>query len=122
MKIKLKLSFLFALCGVLFTYAQETVSGTVNSTDGQPIPGATILVQGTNAGTTSDFDGNFSISAEVGQNLEISYVGFATQVVEYTGQDNLDVVLEQELSELDEIVVTGYGTRKNLILQVLLLS
>ena len=112
MKIKLKLSFLFALCGVLFTYAQETVSGTVNSTDGQPNPGATILVQGTNAGTTSDFDGNFSISAEVGQNLEISYVGFATQVVEYTGQDNLDVVLEQELSELDEIVVTGYGTRK----------
>ena len=112
MKIKLQLSFLFALCGMLFTFAQSTVSGSVVGSDGQPIPGATLLVQGTSNGTTSDFDGNFTITVEENQSIEVSYVGYATQAITYTGQDTIAVTLEQDLNELEEIVVTGYGTRK----------
>ena len=103
MKIKLQLSFLFALCGMLFTFAQTAVSGSVVGSDGQPIPGATVLVQGTSNGTTSDFDGNFTISVEENQVVEISYVGYATQAIAYTGQDTLAVTLEQDLNELEEI-------------------
>ena len=112
MKIKLQLTLLFALCGMLYTFAQTAVSGSVAGTDGQPIPGATVIVQGTNNGTTSDFDGNFTITVEENQTLEISYVGYETQEIIFTGQDSLSVTLEQDLNELEEIVVTGYGTRK----------
>ena len=112
MKIKKQLSLLLMFCGLLFTYAQTQVSGTVVGSGGEPIPGATVLVQGTTNGTTSDFDGNFTVSVENGQNVEVSYVGYTTQVIPYTGQDSLEVTLQEDLTELQEIVVTGYGTQK----------
>lgn len=112
MKIKKQLSLLLMFCGLLFTYAQTQVSGTVVGSGGEPIPGATVLVQGTTNGTTSDFDGNFTFSVENGQNVEVSYVGYTTQVIPYTGQDSLEVTLQEDLTELQEIVVTGYGTQK----------
>ena len=112
MKIKFNLAMLFMVLSITFSYAQNLVSGTVVGEDGQPIPGAAIVVQGTNNGTTSDFDGNFSISVSSDQSLEISYLGFTTQVVQYTGQDSVNVTLAQDLNELDEIVVTGYGTQR----------
>ena len=112
MKIKSQLTLLFVFCGMLLSYAQTQVSGTIVGSDGQPIPGATVLVQGTNNGTTSDFDGNFSIEVNNGQNVEISYIGYKTQVIPFTGQDSINATLEQDLQELDEIVVTGYGTQR----------
>lgn len=112
MKIKSYLSFMLSLCVLAFGYAQTGVSGTVVGSDGLPIPGATVLVQGTANGTTSDFDGNFVIQAENGQSLEVSYVGYETAVIQYTGQDTLNVTLSPDLTELDEIVITGYGQRK----------
>jgi len=112
MKIKSYLSFMLSLCAIAFSYAQTGVSGTVVGSDGLPIPGATVLVQGTSNGTTSDFDGNFVIQAENGQVLEVSYVGYETAVIQYAGEDTLNVTLSQDLTELDEIVITGYGTRK----------
>ena len=60
--------------------AQQTVSGLVSDSDG-PLPGATVIVQGTNNGVSTDFDGNFSIQADEGDVLEISYVGFQTQMI-----------------------------------------
>ena len=69
MKIKKQLSLLLMFCGLLFTYAQTQVSGTVVGSGGEPIPGATVLVQGTTNGTTSDFDGNFTVSVENGPKL-----------------------------------------------------
>ena len=112
MKIKVQLSFLLALCGLMFTYAQSVVNGTVVGDDGLPIPGVTVIVQGTTNGTTSDFDGNFTINVEENQTLEISYVGYVSQQILFDGQDNLAITLAQDLTELDEIVVTGYGSRK----------
>ena len=112
MKIKKQLSLLLMFCGMLFTYAQTQVNGTVTDAEGAPIPGGTVLVQGTDNGTTTDFDGNFSITVENGQNIEVSYVGYTSQVIPYTGQDNIEVILQTDLTELEEIVVTGYGTQK----------
>jgi len=112
MKIRSYLSLLFVLIGTTYGFAQTQLSGTISGADGQPIPGATILVQGTNNGTTSDFDGNFTIAVETNQIIDISYLGYISQSIPYTGQDNLIISLEEDLNELDEIVVTGYGTQK----------
>ena len=90
-------------------YAQS-VSGTVSSEDG-PLPGATVVVKGTNNGTTTDFDGNFTISAESDAVLVVSFVGFATQEVAVSGQDQVAVMLLAD-NELEEVVLTGYGSTK----------
>ena len=93
--------------------AQQSVSGSVSDSDG-PLPGATIVVQGTNDGVSTDFDGNFSIQANAGDVLEISYVGFQTQLITVSAnQDNISVILVSD-NELEEIVVTGYGTQRKI--------
>lgn len=116
MKIKSKLAFMGLLLMSAFGIAQTQISGIVTADDGSPIPGATVIVQESDVGTTTDFDGNFSISVEENQNLEISYLGYASQVIIYTGQDRIVVNLKEDFSELDEIIVTGYSTqRKSLI-------
>ena len=90
---------------------QQTVSGSVSDPDG-PLPGATVVVQGTDNGVTTDFDGNFSIQANEGDVLELSYVGFETQTITISAnQDSISVVLQTD-NELEEVVVTGYGTQK----------
>ena len=88
----------------------QTVNGLVSSDDG-PLPGATIVVKGTNNGTTADFDGNFSINATEDDILVVSFVGFATQEVAVNGQDQISVYLQTD-NELEEVVVTGYGSQR----------
>ena len=88
-------------------YAQS-VSGTVSSEDG-PLPGATVVVKGTTNGTTTDFDGNFTIAADAEAVLVVSFVGFTSQDVPVDGQDQISIILSAG-NELDEIVVTGYGS------------
>jgi len=90
-------------------YAQS-VSGTVTSEDG-PLPGATVVVKGTTNGITTDFDGNFSIAASADAVLEVSFVGFTTQEVAVAGQDQITITLATN-NELDEVVVTGYGSQR----------
>ena len=91
---------------------QNTVTGIVTSADdGLSIPGVSVVVKGTSNGTSTDFDGKFSIQAEKGQTLIFSFVGMATQEIVVTG-NNLNVVLESENLGLDEVVVVGYGTQK----------
>ena len=92
-----------------FIYSQDNISGQVTSDDG-PLPGATVIVKGTNIGTTSDFDGNFNLKVTDGDVLVVSYVGFTTQEVAVAGQDQITVTLESN-NELDEVVVTGYGSQ-----------
>ena len=102
------LFLLLLLIGVV-GYAQ-TVSGLVTSDDG-PLPGATIVVKGTNNGTTADFDGNFTINAASDDILVVSFVGFESQEVAIDGQDQITIFLAPD-NELDEVVVTGYGSQK----------
>ena len=87
----------------------QTVNGTVSSEDG-PLPGATVQVQGTDRGVSTDFDGNFSIEAGADDVLVVSFVGFASQSVAVAGQDQITVTLMAD-NELEEVVITGYGTQ-----------
>ena len=88
--------------------AQETISGTITDENGVPLPGATIVVVETNDGTTTDFDGNYSINASEGQTILLSYVGYETLTLKVSDDSNFDISLKQS-GALDEIVVTALG-------------
>ncbi|MFD2826432.1 SusC/RagA family TonB-linked outer membrane protein [Leeuwenhoekiella polynyae] len=91
---------------------QQTITGTVTDNDGVLLPGASVKVKGTSSGTTTDFDGNFSIVANPGDVLEVSYVGFETTTITVSQQTNYTINLSANTSELDEVLVVGYGTQK----------
>ena len=109
-KMNLKTFFTALLLTVGLVTSAQTVSGIVTSDDG-PLPGATVVVKGTSNGVSTDFDGNFSINAPADAILEVSFVGFSTLDVPVNGQDNLTITLATD-NELDEVVVTGYGSQK----------
>lgn len=98
---------------VQITFAQgQTVTGKVTDENGLPLPGATILIQGTTTGASTDFDGNYSIIANSGDVLQISYIGYATTTRTVGSSSTIDVSLIPD-SQLDEVVVTAVGiTRK----------
>ena len=104
LKLSLGLALLFG--GVL--NAQQ-ISGNISDETG-PLPGASIVVQGTSTGAVADFDGNYSISADTGDVLVFSYVGFSAQEVSVGNQNTINIVLISS-NELDEILVTGYGSQ-----------
>ena len=106
--MNLKTFFTALLLTVGLVTSAQTVSGIVTSDDG-PLPGATVVVKGTSNGVSTDFDGNFSINAPADAILEVSFVGFSSQDVPVNGQDNLTITLAAD-NELDEVVVTGYGS------------
>ena len=115
LKIRLILSLMlvFSINSSVFAQDSYTITGTVVSqTDNLPIPGANIIVEGTTNGTTTDFDGNFSLTVKPGDILDISFIGFKTKVIPIVNQKVLSIVLEEEASALDEVVVIGYGTSK----------
>lgn len=95
------------------SFAQSRiVSGKVTDASGEAIPGATILVKGTTSGTTTDLDGNYSINASESQVLIFSFIGFTTQEVTVGNQSIINASLKQDLSDLDEVIVVGYGTQR----------
>jgi len=92
--------------------AQQNISGTVMEQDtGGGLPGVTIVISGTDRGTTTDFDGNFTISANKGDVLLISYIGFDSQEITVGDETSIIVQLVEGQNKLNEIVVTGYGTQ-----------
>lgn len=92
-------------------WSQTTVSGTVtDQANALPLPGVNILVKGTTTGTTTDFDGNFSISTKNGDVVVFSYLGYVSQEITYTGQARLNIVLIEDTAQLDEVVLIGYGS------------
>ena len=104
------LSFCILFSGVLF--AQKAITGIVTDEDGVPLPGATIVVLETNDGATSDFDGNYSISAADGLTIEISFVGYESQKIVVNADADYNVSLV-EGNALDEIVVTALGIKRS---------
>ena len=108
MKSLLKVTLLFFL-GVGLAFAQKTITGTVTDDQGLPLPGATVLVQGTSNGVATDFDGNYSIQANEGDTLEFSFVGYETVTLAVGAEDSLNASL-QAANELEEVVVSGYST------------
>lgn len=88
------------------------ISGRVTDERGDPIPGATVIIEGTSTGTATDIDGNFSLDAAEGAVLLISFIGYQAQRVTVSNQTSLAIVLQEDLSSLDEVVVVGYGQQE----------
>ncbi|MCB9320898.1 MAG: SusC/RagA family TonB-linked outer membrane protein [Lewinellaceae bacterium] len=109
-----KLSLVLA-CSLFFlgyALAQRTITGTVSDVGGEPLIGASVLVKGTTVGTVTEVDGSYTINVPSGNTtLVVSYTGFETQEVEIGASDVVDVTLSEGL-ELQEVVVTGLGIKK----------
>ena len=104
-------SFVLFFALTLSAYAQQ-ISGTVTDENGVPLPGATVLVQGTSNGVSTDFDGNYSISASQGDTLVFSFVGYSSQSVVVGSSSTVNVSLEPD-NALEEVVVTALGVQRN---------
>ncbi|MFV8333064.1 SusC/RagA family TonB-linked outer membrane protein [Flavobacterium sp. GSP14] len=114
--MKLKFNGFLVLLVVLMaqiTFAQErTVSGVVSDNAGLPIPGVSVLVKGTKTGTQTDFDGKYSIKATPSQVLVFSYLGMKTQELS-AGTTSLNAKLGDNTTELESVVVTAFGIKRN---------
>ncbi|MFV8224502.1 SusC/RagA family TonB-linked outer membrane protein [Christiangramia aquimixticola] len=107
--IKSTLFLLFML--PMSFFAQNTVSGNVSeNATGLPLPGVNVIVKGTSNGTTTDFDGNYTIQNVANEDVLIfSFLGFVSQEIPYQGQSTIDVLLDEDAASLDEVVLIGYG-------------
>lgn len=101
--------FLMFLLMIPFgAFAQQgMVTGQVVDEKGESVIGATVQIKGTSDGTITDFDGNFSLKAKVGNTLVVSYVGYSTQEVKISKQTGNRIVLKEDAEVLDEVVVVG---------------
>ncbi len=109
----LKLLGVFA-CFFIFiqAYTQVTINGNIRDENNTPLPGVTILEKGTNNGTVTDLDGNFSMSVKENAVLVVSYVGYLTEEVLVKGRTDFNIQLAPDIISLDDVVVVGYGTVK----------
>ena len=103
---------IFLLFIPYFTYAQQNITGVISDESGVPLPGVNVVIKGTNTGTTTDFNGNYSINASDTDILTFSFVGFIDQEIEVGNADSFNLSLQMGSDELDEVVLTGYGTTK----------
>ena len=95
-----------------FSVQAQSISGTVSDENGVPLPGATVLVEGTQNGVSTDFDGNYSINASSGDTLVFSFVGYASQSVVVGSSATVNVSLQPD-NALSEVVVTALGVKRN---------
>ena len=115
MNFKTKLAILGMFLLSISVFAQESylLKGTiVSEADSQPIPGVNVIVLNTTRGASTDFDGNFEIQVASGEVLQFSYLGYVTKTIIIDGQETLKISLAEDTSQLDEVVVIGYGTQK----------
>ena len=92
--------------------AQNTLKGVVlDGANNQPLPGVNVLVTGTTNGTTTDFDGNFTLTnIKKGEKISFSYIGFTDETLIYENQKTITITLKEDQKELKDVVVIGYGT------------
>jgi TonB-dependent starch-binding outer membrane protein SusC len=113
MKKRLLLSSLCMLFCFMTMAQQRTITGTVTTKEGTPLVGASVVVVGRKTGETTGPDGKFSISVPANaKTLRVSYVGYQDQDISIAGQSNISVSLESTATNLNEVVVTGYGTQR----------
>ena len=109
-----KVILLFISMAFAFSAAaqQQTVTGVVTDAESEePLPGVTVLVEGTNIGASTDIEGRYQIDVPADRNLlEFSFIGYETVTEEVDGRSEINVVMGEDLQQLDEVVVTGYGT------------
>ena len=99
-------------------FGQNGLTGQIIDSNNMPLPGVSVAIKGTTAGTITDFDGNYSLNTKLSDStvLVFSYVGFKTQEIVVDGQSVINVLMEEDTSLLDEVVVVGYGTQKKSVI------
>ena len=107
-KLLKSLPFIAFFLFTINVMAQQEVLGNVSDKDGLPLPGATVVIKGTSSGTSTDFDGNFSIEVKSGETLVVSYVGYTTKEIIIGDYKSLSIILESD-QLLDEVVITALG-------------
>jgi TonB-linked SusC/RagA family outer membrane protein len=115
MRIKL-LAIIFCSFIAQNVIAQHVITGTVKDVSNIPLPGVNVIIKGTATGTATDFDGLFKIEASKGAVLVISYIGYVTKEIVVTDTQVYTIVLDEDLNQLEEVVVVGYGTQKKAVL------
>lgn len=95
-------------------FGQNGLTGQVIDSNNMPLPGVSVVIKGTTVGTITDFDGNYSLNTELSDSkvLVFSYIGFKTQEIIVDGKSVINVLMKEDTSLLDEVVVVGYGTQK----------
>lgn len=104
--------FLVLLISFAGLAQEKTITGLVTDSNGLPLPGVNVIEKGTNTGTQTNFEGQYEIQVAPGETLVFSFVGTKTIELTVGARSNYDVVMEETSSELDEVVVIGYGTVK----------
>ncbi|MEM6347546.1 MAG: TonB-dependent receptor [Bacteroidota bacterium] len=112
MRLTLTLFSMLLLTVSGFAQSATILRGTVSNAENSKLVGVQVIVAQTTRGTLTDADGNFQIEVNEGEELRFSYLGYEMQTITYSGQTNLNVVLVEDITSLDEVVVVGYGTRK----------
>lgn len=111
-----KQSLFLTLLGILMVQLvfaqQKTITGNITDESGLPLPGASIIIENTTRGVATDFDGKYSITASEGDVLVFSFVGFISQRITVGASDVINVNFQDDSSELQEVIVTAYGTQK----------
>lgn len=92
------------------TFAQSKVSGTVKDANGEPLMGVSVMEVGTNNGAVTDINGNYTLNVKPGAKLKFSYIGFTSKTIKASG--NSQIVLDEDNTALNEVVVVGYGTMR----------
>lgn len=114
-KLSSKLCFLLTalLCMSTALYAQE-VKGVVTDANGEPLPGVSVIVEGTTIGTQTDLDGAYVITVPdiSSSSLQFNFIGMKEQIIPVNGRTTIDVTMEEDINMLDEAVVIGYATVK----------
>ena len=112
-KILLSLIALLGGGGILLSLAQsKQISGTVTGPDGKPVAGATVMVDGSHVGTTSNGDGSFTITAPGNGSLVVSFIGYETQKVAIGGKTRINISLKEDTQAIDDVIVVAFGTAK----------
>lgn len=115
MKLTKQLFFTISMMLLSYTaFGQNGLTGQIIDSNNMPLPGVSVAIKGTTAGTITDFDGNYSLNTKLSDStvLVFSYVGFKTQEIIVDGKSVINVLMEEDTSLLDEVVVVGYGTQK----------
>lgn len=117
MKTSINLKNMRILLSMLFVFLSvnavaQNITGTVKDNLGEPAIGASVVEKGTSNGTITDVDGKFTLKVSGKYPIEVSYIGYMTQVINLKGKTSLNIILQEDTKTLDEVVVVGYGTVK----------
>ena len=105
------LALMLLICTLAASAQERTLTGTITSDEGEALPGANVLVKGTSEGTISDIDGKYSLSIPENATISYSMVGYISEEVAIGNQSVVDIVLAVDITQLDEIVITGYSSQ-----------